>query len=185
MIVAFSRRESTTAWLFVAVQFTLLGVMVLLPRDVAWIPSGTMRTVGMALLITGFGVGTWGSLYLGRGLTPSPLPNGATNLVTKGPYMFVRHPIYTTVMPLGLGITTRSGSLMVAVAFGALISLFNVKARWEEEEALAAEHLATCEACSLELHELRGVTKLYREYGTSQLPHDAKTRIAHALGLSD
>lgn len=55
----------------------------------------------------------------------------------------------------------------------------------EEEEALAAEHLATCEACSLELHELRGVTKLYREYGTFQLPHDAKTRIAHALGLSD
>lgn len=132
----FSRRESIVAWLFVGVQFTFLGVMVLFPRDAAWIPSTAMRTTGMALLIAGVGVGIWGALYLGRGLTPSPLPNGATNLVTKGPYRLVRHPIYTAVMLLGLGITIRSGSLVVAVAFGALFVLFNVKARWEEMHLL-------------------------------------------------
>ena len=133
MTVAFSRRESTTAWLFVAVQFTPLGVMVLLPRDVAWIPSATLRTVGMALLSTCPRVRTRGSQCRGRVSTPSPPPTVATPSPPKGPYMFVRHPIYTAVMLLGLGITIRSGSLMVAVAFGALISLFNVKARWEEE----------------------------------------------------
>lgn len=52
-----------------------------------------------------------------------------------------------------------------------------------EEEALAAEHLATCQACSLELNELQGVTKLYREHGMLKLPDEARKRIADALGL--
>lgn len=55
----------------------------------------------------------------------------------------------------------------------------------EDEEALAAEHLATCEACSLELNELQGVTELYREHGTLELPDDARARISDALGLSN
>ncbi len=130
--VHFSRRERVVAWLFVGIQFALLGVMVLLPRDIAWIPTATMRTIGMALLVAGAGIGAWGASYLGRGLTPSPLPNGAASLVTRGAYRFVRHPIYTAVMLLGAGITLRAGSWVVLIAFGALMLLFNVKARWEE-----------------------------------------------------
>ena len=53
----------------------------------------------------------------------------------------------------------------------------------EDEEALAAEHLATCQECTAELNELAGVTKLYREHGTMRLPEKARRRISQALGL--
>ena len=54
-----------------------------------------------------------------------------------------------------------------------------------EEEALAAEHLATCEQCTAELNELEGVTRLYREHGTLSLPDEARERIAGSLGIAD
>lgn len=55
----------------------------------------------------------------------------------------------------------------------------------ESQESAAAEHLATCKACTAELNELEGVTKLYREHGTMQLPDEARERIAGSLGITD
>ncbi|MEN8040789.1 MAG: isoprenylcysteine carboxylmethyltransferase family protein [Actinomycetota bacterium] len=133
-----TRRETGVAWLFVAVQFLLLGVMVLYPRDTAWAPSEIMQLIGSALMVAGVVVGLWAAAYLGKGLTPLPLPNGATDLVTRGPYRLVRHPIYVSVMLLGAGITIRSGSAIVALAFVALVALFAVKARWEEMHLIDA-----------------------------------------------
>jgi anti-sigma factor RsiW len=54
-----------------------------------------------------------------------------------------------------------------------------------EQEAAAAEHLATCQACALEVNELEGVTRLYKEYGALKLPDDARNRIMGTLGLED
>jgi len=53
-----------------------------------------------------------------------------------------------------------------------------------DQEAAAAEHLATCKACALEINELTGVTRLYKEHGALKLPDDARERIVEALGLS-
>jgi anti-sigma factor RsiW len=52
-----------------------------------------------------------------------------------------------------------------------------------DQEEQAAEHLATCKACTLELNELEGVTRLYKEHGTMTLPDDARQRIARALDI--
>ncbi len=130
--VTHAKRDSAVAWLFVAIQFTLLAVMIFYPRDASWVPTAPMRTVGMLFMGAAVVLGLWAALYLGRGLTASPLPNGATDLVTRGPYQFVRHPMYTSVILLGIGMTIRSGSWIVAVAFVALIALFAIKSRWEE-----------------------------------------------------
>jgi protein-S-isoprenylcysteine O-methyltransferase Ste14 len=130
--VSHSKRDTAVAWLFVAMQFGLLAVMVFYPRDEGWVPTDPMRSVGSGFMLVGVGVGLWSAVYLGRGLTPSPLSNGSTDLVTRGPYRFIRHPMYTSVILLGLGMTVRSGSWIVALAFVALVSLFSVKARWEE-----------------------------------------------------
>ena len=54
-----------------------------------------------------------------------------------------------------------------------------------DQEAAAAEHLATCRACALEISELEGVTRLYKEYGALKLPDDARRRIISTLGLDD
>ena len=125
-------RDSVVAWLLVAIQFGLLAVMVFYPRDQAWVPTDIMRTIGLVFMAAGVGVGLWSAIYLGRGLTPSPLPNGSVDLVTRGPYRFVRHPMYTAVVLLGIGMAIRSGSWIVTLALVALVVLFAIKSRWEE-----------------------------------------------------
>lgn len=109
-----------------------MTAMVVYPRDAAWVPTSVRITIGTVLTAIAVVLGVLGALYLGRGLTPSPLPTASAKLVTKGPYRFVRHPIHTAVMILGVGISLRSGTIMVTVAFIGLIILFNLKARWEE-----------------------------------------------------
>ena len=52
-----------------------------------------------------------------------------------------------------------------------------------EQESAAAEHLATCEACTAEPTELESVTKLYRDHGMLELPDGGRRRIAESLGL--
>jgi protein-S-isoprenylcysteine O-methyltransferase Ste14 len=128
-----AHRDQAIAWSFVAVQALLLLAIVILPRNTGWIPSDLARTAANVLFIAGVALIVWAFLYLGRGLTPSPLPNGAGKLVVKGPYAIARHPIYTGVILLSIGITIRSGSFLVIAATFALIVLFAVKARWEEK----------------------------------------------------
>ena len=126
------RRRTVVAWTFVGVQALLLAGIVVAPRDDSWQLSQFVRVGGTGLVAVGVGVGLWAAARLGRGLTPSPLPNGAISLVSRGPYRWVRHPMYTAVMLLAVGVATRSGSWLVVAQTVALIVLFNVKARWEE-----------------------------------------------------
>jgi protein-S-isoprenylcysteine O-methyltransferase Ste14 len=128
-----ARRDQVIAWSFVGVQALLLLAIVMLPRNTDWVPGSTTRIISNVLFFSGVALGIWAFVYLGRGLTPSPLPNGAGKLVVKGPYAIVRHPIYTGVILLSIGIALRSGNYLVIVATVALILLFAVKARWEEK----------------------------------------------------
>lgn len=127
-------RKRTIAWMFVGAQFALIGLMVLGPRDEGFAVSTFGRSVAGTLLVSGALLGLWSALHLGRGLTVSPLPNGATNLVSAGPYRWVRHPMYSAVMLFMAGSATRSGSWLVVSELALLITLFFFKSRWEETQ---------------------------------------------------
>lgn len=127
-------RIQAVAWLFVAAQFALIGLMVFAPRASGFNGGGVGRAIGLALMTIGAAFGLWASIYLGRGLTPSPLPNGASRLVVAGPYGWMRHPMYMAVMLFMAGVAIRSGSWLVLASFIALVALFNVKSRWEEAQ---------------------------------------------------
>jgi len=131
-----STKTRLTGWAFVLAQFALIGLMVVLPREVHYIASDLWRTLGMVLMVAGAGVGFWSAAFLGRGLTPTPVPNGATELVTRGPYRYVRHPMYVSVVLFMGGVAIRSGSWLAWPLFIGLIALFHVKARWEESQLL-------------------------------------------------
>ncbi len=51
------------------------------------------------------------------------------------------------------------------------------------QEQEAAEHIATCGQCRLELSQLQGVGELYRLHGRLELPRASRERIEKALGL--
>jgi anti-sigma factor RsiW len=50
-------------------------------------------------------------------------------------------------------------------------------------ELAAAEHLATCNECRVQVSELEGVGELYRRHGRSTLPPEARERIRNLLGV--
>jgi protein-S-isoprenylcysteine O-methyltransferase Ste14 len=131
-------RTKFVAWSFVAAQFVLIGLMVFGPRDNNFALDGFARGLAVAAAVAGVVVGVWSAIYLGRGLTASPLPNGATDLVSAGPYRWARHPMYLAVMMFMTSVAARSGSWLVVVECLALIILFNIKARWEERQLDAA-----------------------------------------------
>lgn len=88
--------------------------------------------VGGGLLLLGAGFGLAGAAVLGRNRTPFPCPREGSQLVRWGIYARVRHPLYTSVILLGLGWACVWHS---AVGLGAallLIPFFRAKARREE-----------------------------------------------------
>jgi protein-S-isoprenylcysteine O-methyltransferase Ste14 len=124
--------HTRTGWLFVAVQVVLLGALVLVPRGSAWSTPAWLRGVSVGLVVLGLGVAVVSGLALGRALTPTPVPNGRGRLRTDGLYGLVRHPIYTGVLTVVVGLTLGSGS-WAGLALGLVtVGFFGVKARWEE-----------------------------------------------------
>jgi protein-S-isoprenylcysteine O-methyltransferase Ste14 len=73
-----------------------------------------------------------GAVRLGRAASVLPEPTSGAVLRTDGPYRLVRHPIYSGVLLFAAGIAATAGSVLAVLAFGALIVLLSVKARFEE-----------------------------------------------------
>jgi hypothetical protein len=69
------QRHTVVAWSFVAVQAALLIAVVATPRGDDWAHAGWLDAVAFGVLALGVALGLWSALRLGRGLTPSPLPN--------------------------------------------------------------------------------------------------------------
>lgn len=119
-------------WLFVSGQIVLLVALVLLPGREDWPTPSWVWMVGQVVVITGFAMIVVASLLLGTGLTPTPVPNGRGQLVTGGLYRYVRHPIYTGVLLIVVGLTLRSGSFATLTVAVVTVVFFDQKARWEE-----------------------------------------------------
>ena len=87
---------------------------------------------GVALFVIGGYYGIAGVAVLGRNRTPFPRPREGSELVQRGIYAKVRHPLYTSVMlaSLGWALIWQSGPSLVAALI--LIPFFHAKARCEE-----------------------------------------------------
>lgn len=129
------QRRIALADTLVAAQFALLGA-VLAPARATTPParptSRPRRASGAVLVAAGSGLALAGALALGPALTPSPRPSPAARLRTTGVYGRVRHPIYTGLSVAATGRALASGAPRHLLAAGALVGLFQVKARVEE-----------------------------------------------------
>ncbi len=126
----------TWGWLLVAIQGLLFLAIALWPSSWgAQLPAA--REGGGALFLLG-GVGILASAaYLGRALTPLPQPNG-TGMTAKGVYRWVRHPMYSSVLLLAVGLAVARGSLAVWVLTVTLAVFFDLKTRLEERFLISA-----------------------------------------------
>jgi protein-S-isoprenylcysteine O-methyltransferase Ste14 len=123
-------------WLFVAVQVGLLLTLVASSGSTRadWPTPPALRAFAALCTLGGLVVVVVASLQLGRSLTPTPLPNRRGELRTSGLYGVVRHPIYSGLLLVVLGLAVRSASWITAVVAAVTIAFFHVKATWEERQ---------------------------------------------------
>jgi protein-S-isoprenylcysteine O-methyltransferase Ste14 len=124
--------SESRAWSLVVGQFALLAALLLVPQGDLWPRSGALWVVVGALWAISAGMGIWAGVTLGSNLTPNPIPRPEGTLETSGPYRYVRHPIYTAVLALALGLFALGASWWHLVIFCALVMLLAIKARVEE-----------------------------------------------------
>lgn len=117
-----------------ALQFVLLGVLLTAPRlpqpygaltpVISLIGLALMGIAGLLLLVS--------FAALGNSLTASPLPKQRGQLVTTGLYAHVRHPIYSALLLLSLGVVLDAGWWPQLVVALMLFLLLRIKAQFEE-----------------------------------------------------
>jgi protein-S-isoprenylcysteine O-methyltransferase Ste14 len=117
--------------IFVGIQFALI-------ISIIFSPSGNelfnlQHELGWFLVILG-SIGILVSMkQLGSALTALPESKPEASLVTAGLYKFVRHPIYSFLTLLTLGVVLEKSSLVALLFFCSLVLLLQLKYRYEDQ----------------------------------------------------
>ena len=113
--------------LLVGVQFALIGLMVFFSRGVLSSP------VAISIFLLGALFGLWAILHNQRGnFHIRPILKEGCTLITTGPYRLIRHPMYTSVIIMMLGVLISTPTLLEASLFLLLILTLYLKGRREE-----------------------------------------------------
>ena len=90
-----------------------------------------LQVVGVILLVSGLGFAVWARIFLGRNWGMPMTQKDEPELVTSGPYRFVRHPIYSGLLLAILG-TALATNLYWLIGVGVMVIYFVYSARVEE-----------------------------------------------------
>jgi protein-S-isoprenylcysteine O-methyltransferase Ste14 len=82
-----------------------------------------LAVLGTLLFTSGIALAVWARLYLGRNWGMPTSQRVESELVTSGPYRFVRHPIYSGLLLAVLG-TALVDSLTGLIVFAVLVAYF-------------------------------------------------------------
>ncbi len=120
------------AWSYVIIQAVLLVLLVFLGQHVG---PQVHRLVILGRSLEGVGIiGVLAcAASLRRSLTVVPIPKEEGVLSTTGLYRYVRHPMYTSVLLLALGLSLNSGSVIKYLLTLSLYVLFLLKSIYEEK----------------------------------------------------
>ena len=97
----------------------------------AWI-----RLTGVPLAIAGLALFQWMFLHLGLNVTSTSMPRAQATLVTSGPYRWVRHPMYSSVILLVAAASLLTANLIVALGGTAMFALLIARSRLEEQRLM-------------------------------------------------
>jgi protein-S-isoprenylcysteine O-methyltransferase Ste14 len=122
--------------LLVALQFALLGGLAVSAAR-AW-PDRPLPPAVAALAAAALLLGLW-ALTANRpgNFNIRPQPRAGGRLVRHGPYRWIRHPMYTSLMLAGLAAARLAGDGLTWLALGGLVAVLFAKSG-VEERALAA-----------------------------------------------
>ena len=90
-----------------------------------------LEGIGLALWIAGLALAVWARLYLGRNWGMPMSRRQEPDLITTGPYRFIRHPIYTGIILAMIG-TALAINLLGLIAVAVIAAFFAYSAAREE-----------------------------------------------------
>lgn len=139
------RRREPVAGRIAFLAQALVTAVLLGPRDLPGslgmqvIGGGWLRFwISVMIIVAGLALSIWARRVLGGNWSGSITLKEGHELVTEGPYRWVRHPIYSGVLLMIFGTGFASGRIQGLVAFAiALISLClksRVEERWMQSE---------------------------------------------------
>jgi len=139
-----SRRESVQSRLSHMVPLSLALLLLWMKRSP--IPALAERFVprstgifwfGALLTLAGLLLTVWARVHLGRNWSGTITVKHDHELITSGPYRFVRHPIYSGLLFAFVGFALARGEwrgvVAVVVAFWALWRKLRIEERWMRE----------------------------------------------------
>lgn len=97
-----------------------------------------LRWLGLLLGVVAVLAVHWVLSTLGPNVTETVLTKERHELVTEGPYRWIRHPLYTTGLALFLALGLMAGSWFVLLATAIALVLFRLLVIPREEQALLA-----------------------------------------------
>ena len=126
----------STARAYVVGQFGLIiafaAAVLLDPGVQDLVLPGAVRFAGLALCACGIALGAAALAAMGRVMQVSPEPKPGGHLVTRGVYRRLRHPMYTAIVLIVVGLWLRKPGVLVSIAGAALLVLLLRKAAFEE-----------------------------------------------------
>jgi len=98
-----------------------------------WLFTSTVAsTAGLVLSAIGLAIMAAAIIALRAVIQIAPEPKEGGHLVTRGIYGWLRHPIYTAILLVVIGLFLRKPTLLVAIASAVVIVFLFIKVRLEE-----------------------------------------------------
>ena len=132
--VSSERAVELTGIILVILQFALLMV---LGWQVVTNATGSISIYSLVPLLSGVLLGLWAVSANRPGnfnIRPQPKPGG--KLIEHGPYHVIRHPMYLSLMLVGLGAALVSMQTVSWISWAALVAVLAAKAILEERTLL-------------------------------------------------
>ncbi|HET9378683.1 MAG TPA: isoprenylcysteine carboxylmethyltransferase family protein [Chthoniobacterales bacterium] len=107
--------------LLVGIIIALAAACVVHPH-LSWSSGRIQKPLSLLLVLLGLGLRALASGFAGRHTRTADIEG--PSLTTGGPYAFVRNPIYSGSMILGLGVVGLIGSWVMLIPYGLVFGLF-------------------------------------------------------------
>jgi protein-S-isoprenylcysteine O-methyltransferase Ste14 len=134
-----SASDGGTYWLIQAGQVAALTAGLFAPR---WVPTVNLPPlvwpVGAVVIVLGTAVRVWSMRSLGRHFRRDVRVQAGQDLVTTGPYRWLRHPSYTGALLLFVGVGIAQANALSVLALTVLPVAVYLRRIVVEEATLAA-----------------------------------------------
>lgn len=131
-VSAFGSKKNTSPRLgqFLGIRFSVIVLALILFRllnvqnysavNHALTNNAWVVLTGFVIFLAGLGIAVWARFYLGKNWGMPMTQKQDPELVTSGPYHYVRHPIYSGILlaMLGTGIASSSFWLIILIVTG-------------------------------------------------------------------